>query len=987
MPAADAASWRMLLPPPGAPSGEPLALGVELRQRDAYDPRRWDPRGTAAVTPRALASRQDELSIAVRPLVGGARGGWIKGDATWDEVRRHPERFAAAHAAWMTELHALAMTGRAVGAFAATAEWLSLDDIVSTHLWPHLQRAAEVGVAIVAAHAQQEVRLAAAAVVGVRLDRAADGGLRVSAEVAVDGEQVDASTVRPLGSAGLFSFTLHRDPIPVLLAPAMLPDPLPVLLREGALEVPAADTAEFLRDAHPVLARRTRVTAAPGLALPAAPRPVLQVTADFRPGHVLAVRSEWVYADRAPVAFDAAAGDDRDRRAEAEIAGHVRERWAQASRIAFASHSVFQGTDAAELSAHVLPALETLADVRVVVTGTRPAYRELTGDPSVRVSTVEGPDPDWFDLGVVVTIEGRTIPFGALFSALSRGRRRMLLADGAYFSLTHPSLARLKELLDEAAELDEWESGPRLSRTQVALWEDFVDLADDAAPARAWRELAEGLRDTASVPAVEAPRMLRAELRAYQRAGLSWLAFLWAHRLGGILADDMGLGKTLQSLALLAHALETGESRPFLVLAPTTLVPTWRQEAERFVPDLVVQTAERTAARSGRRPADLARDAHVVVASYAVLRRDAAAFAEVEWAGVLLDEAQFVKNPRTRLHQAVAALRADAVYALTGTPLENSLVDLWALLSLTAPGLFPSARRFREEYVRPIEKALAAANTDLSVAAATRERARVLARLRRRIRPLVLRRTKDRVAAELPPKQEQVIAVELSPAHRARYDAVLQRERQKVLGLLHDLDRHRFIVFRSLTLLRMLSLAPALLDPRDDALGSAKLDVLVERLVELAAEGHRALVFSQFTSFLRLAADRLEAAGLSFAWLDGSTTQREEVVRGFREGAAPVFLISLKAGGFGLTLTEADYVFLLDPWWNPAAENQAVDRTHRIGQEQPVFVYRLLAAGTIEQKVAALQQRKAELFASVLDDGDAFSAALDADDIRGLLEP
>lgn len=354
---------------------------------------------------------------------------------------------------------------------------------------------------------------------------------------------------------------------------------------------------------------------------------------------------------------------------------------------------------------------------------------------------------------------------------------------------------------------------------------------------------------------------------------------------------------------------------------------------------------------------------------------------------VVLDEAQFVKNPATRAHRAVAALRADAVFAVTGTPIENGLDDLWALLALTAPGLFPSARRFREEFVRAIEQVPDDAPTALSEAAAAAHRETSLARLRRRVRPFLLRRTKEVVASDLPPKQEQEIAVALAPAHRELYERVLQRERQKVLGLLDDLDRQRFIVFRSLTLLRMLALAPALVDERDAALGSAKLDVLLDRLVEVAAEGHRALVFSQFTSFLDMAAERLDAAGLAYAHLDGSTARRGEVVEGFRGGAAPVFLISLKAGGFGLTLTEAEYVFVLDPWWNPAAEAQAVDRAHRIGQTRSVFVYRLIAAGTIEEKVLALQRRKAALSRAVMDDGEAFAAALDADDIRGLLGP
>lgn len=250
----------------------------------------------------------------------------------------------------------------------------------------------------------------------------------------------------------------------------------------------------------------------------------------------------------------------------------------------------------------------------------------------------------------------------------------------------------------------------------------------------------------------------------------------------------------------------------------------------------------------------------------------------------------------------------------------------------------------------------------------------------------MLRRTKEHVAPDLPSKQEQILEVELSASHRALYEAVLQRERQKVLGLLPDLDRNRFIVFRSLTLLRMLSLSPALIDANDRRIGSRKLDVLLERVAELQEEGHRALVFSQFTSFLDLAAERLTAAGIPYAHLDGASLRRQEIVDGFRDGTQPVFLISLKAGGFGLTLTEADYVFLLDPWWNPAAEAQAVDRTHRIGQSSQVFVYRMISVGTIEEKVLDLQRRKARLFSAVMDDEALFAQALTADDIRGLFD-
>ncbi len=932
------------------------------------------------MTARALARSQDDLSLSVRPLVPGARGAWIKGEVSWDALRRSPERFRPAAARWFAELYGIAAGMRAGAAFTAVSEWLPLDAVGSAHLWPHLAAAEAAGVAIVAAHPRQTVRMARHAAISAEVGDLADGVLRVAARLEIDGEAIDPRDARPLGSGGVYAFARERDPVPVVLAPVELPAALAALVGTDAVRVPAADRTEFVRDAYPGLAAGTRVVAAPGSTLPAAPGAALRVAVDFAPGHRVSYTLDWQRPGGATAPFAADAGES-----EGALADAARRAWAAASSLPFAASATLRDADAAVFSSAVLPALEALGGVSVRITGTRPAYRELTGDPSVRVTTVAGADPDWFELGVIVTIDGRAIPFGALFTALSRGRRRMMLADGAYFSLGHPALARLAELLEEAAALAEWETGPRIARSQITLWADFEDLAEQAEPAREWRGLVAGLRDAADVTPAPAPPGLRAELRPYQRAGFSWLWTLWQAGLGGILADDMGLGKTLQTLALIAAARAAGERRPFLVVAPTSVRGTWTSEAARFAPDLSVRAVEATARRRDTALARLAADADVVVTSYAVLRLDAAEFAATAWAGVILDEAQVVKNPRTKLHQAVAALPARVTLALTGTPLENSLTDLWALLSLTSPGLFPSARRFREEYVGPIEQAPDAATTELSTDAAARTRARRLDRLRRRIRPFVLRRTKELVAPDLPPRQEQDLRIELAPGHRAYYDTVLQRERQKVLGLLDDLDRNRFIVFRSLTLLRMLSLAPALVDPAAAHLGSAKLDALLEHLVEVIAEGHRALVFSQFTSFLALAAERLEAAGIRYASLDGSTVRRDEVLRRFREGDDPVFLLSLKAGGVGLTLVEADYVFVLDPWWNPAAEAQAVDRTHRIGQTRTVFVYRMLSAGTIEEKVAALQARKAGLFRAVLDEGDPFARSLDAGDIRGLL--
>ncbi|MBD8477437.1 SNF2-related protein [Microbacterium sp. CFBP 8794] len=980
-------SWRDLVPAGETTAFEPLALGVELRQREAYDPARWEARAVVPVTPRSLAQRQDDLQLVARPLVRGARDAWIRADATWDVVRRSSGRFDPAHVRWFAELHALAQALRTTGPFAPSGDTVALDAADSPLLWPLLRSAEVLGIPIVPMHPQQRVRLARTATARVALDAVGGGALRVSADLEIDERRVDAAHARALGAAGLFAYELDRDPVPIVLAAVELPAPLPALLGGGVVEVSSADAAEFLAEMYPRLARRAPLSVGAGVPAPPPPRPTLEVAVTYADDDVAFVLT-WVYPGTHRVAYDATADDpERDLRAEAQIGERFETAWLAASDLPVSARATLRDADAAVFVSCVLPAVDLLDEVRVRTTGTAPSFRELRGDPSLRITAVESVDRDWFDLGIVVTIEGRTIPFATLFSALSRGRTRIKLSDGAWFSLAHPALQRLRDLLDEAAALDEWEAGPRLPRTHLSLWAEFEDLADQSEAAVEWRRLARALRDVADVPRVPTPPGFRAELRPYQREGLSWLALLHRHRLGGILADDMGLGKTLQLLALIAHAKNLGDERPWLVVAPTSVLPTWRDEAARFAPGLRVAVVEATAVRRELTIAEVAADVDIVVAPYGVVRADAEEFAGPHWAGVVLDEAQFVKNPATRIHRAIAALRTDAVFAATGTPIENGLDDLWALLALTAPGLFPSIRQFREDYTRAIEQLPADAPTALSAAAAGAHREKTLDRLRRRVRPFLLRRTKDVVASDLPPKQEQEIAVALGPAHQELYDRVLQRERQKVLGLLDDLDRQRFIVFRSLTLLRMLALAPGLVDEHDAHLGSAKLDVLLDRLAEVAAEGHRALVFSQFTSFLDLAAARLDAAGLAYTHLDGSTARRGEVIEGFRGGDAPVFLISLKAGGFGLTLTEAEYVFVLDPWWNPAAESQAIDRAHRIGQTRSVFVYRLIAAGTVEEKVRALQHRKAALFDAVIDDDDAFAASLDADDIRGLLGP
>ncbi|MET2012669.1 SNF2-related protein [Microbacterium chocolatum] len=982
--------WRDLLDSivPLGETGDELALGVELRRRDPYDPARWEPRGVATVTVETLADDDGDLHVALRPLVRGSRGDWIRGDVSWESVRRRPARFRPAQVRWFTELHALSRAARPASPLPAMGDVVVLDEIVSTHLWPHLLAATDAGVPLVSATAHQDVGLAEGASARVAVDPRRGGGLRLSADVVLPGLGPHSAVLRPIGESGLYAAEARGDLVRLLLAPVALPMPLPRLLLHGSVDVPADDTDAFLAETYPLLARSAPLSLADGVPAPPEDRPTLRVDVVHREDGGIAYDMTWRYP-AAAFAFDqdtATQGVVRDAEGEARIMAFLEALWSAEDGV-FRPSALLEDVDAAAFATTILPELEAHPDISVAVEGVAPAAEALRGDPRIRVTAVPSSDPDWFDLGILVWIDGRPVPFGALFRALSRGRARMKLADGGWFSLRHPALRRLKDLLDEAGELDEWETGPRIPRSRISLWADFEDLADEAEATTEWRALVAALKDGDGAPSTGVPSGIRATLRPYQRDGVSWLAFLHDHRLGGILADDMGLGKTLQLLGLVARDRERGGRLPWLVVAPTSVVTTWRREAARFAPDLRVAVVEGTAARRDDPVADLAEVADIVVVSYGVVRIDAEEFAALRWAGVILDEAQFVKNPATRTHRAVAALRTDSVFAVTGTPMENSLEDLWALLSLAAPGLFPSLRRFREEYVRPLAHTDDDAPTPLAAAAGRTHRAGQRDLLRRRTRPFILRRTKERVAPELPAKQEQEIEVQLSPAHRALYDRVLQRERQKILGLLDDLDRQRFIVFRSLTLLRMLSLAPALIDERDAALGSAKLDLLVERIAEVRAEGHRVLVFSQFTSFLDLAGARLAEAGIAHTRLDGTTRRRDEVVEEFRSGRAPVFLISLKAGGFGLTLTEAEYVFLLDPWWNPAAESQAVDRAHRIGQDRSVFVYRLIAAGTIEEKVRALQRRKAALIHGVLDDGDAFAETLDASDIRSLLEP
>ena len=930
-----------------------------------------------------------KVRLQARLVQTGKSGNWISGGLSWSRLDyiRFREEHPVSHVTLLNELLALY---RASGAQRSLyysygdQKTIDLSACESRNLWPILDQAAEIGLPLVYQGTLGEVPPPGTA--ELCLDVTTSGtSLRVTPVLHDRENDAELTPLRFIGTEGHGVVYVPRGESPDRFRLARLAVPAHPRLQAMELagehlEVPAAGQAAFGGRYYPRLRRMARVISSDGsFTPPPVSPPTLVLRADYAEGHRVDINWEWRYqVGEAELRAPAGDGEEgfRDPVAEARVLTGVRlpAAFPQISPERMTASPVrLRGLETMRFTTEVLPLLSEGDGISVETSGTVPDYREAGDSLQIGVSTAERDDDrDWFDLGITVTVESHPVPFGQMFSALASGQSHLLLPDGAYFSLDKPELAALKHLIEEARALqDQPEDGLRISRFQAGLWEELVGLGVVGQQAASWQRSVEGLLSVSSVEPVPPPAGLTAHLRPYQLEGFSWLAFLWEHRLGGILADDMGLGKTVQTLALIAHARSSGSAdAPFLIVAPTSVLANWSTEAARFTPDLNVVVLGDTAAKRGTSLKSAIAGADAVVTSYTLMRMDFESYGSVSWSGLILDEAQSVKNHQSKAYQCARKLPAEVKIAITGTPMENNLMELWSLLSITAPGLFPSPERFREYYARPIERT---GNAEL------------LGRFRQRIRPLIKRRTKEQVASDLPEKQEQMLEVDLHSHHRKLYQTHLQRERQKVLGLLADVDKNRFTILRSLTLLRQLSLHAGLVDESYADVSSAKIEALLEQISDVVGGGHRALVFSQFTRFLKLVRSALENAGVQCCYLDGSTTRRADVISSFKEGAAPVFLISLKAGGFGLNLTEADYCFLLDPWWNPATEEQAIDRTHRIGQRRHVMVYRLISAGTIEEKVAALAARKAELFASVIDSDGAFSSSLTADDIRSLL--
>ena len=625
---------------------------------------------------------------------------------------------------------------------------------------------------------------------------------------------------------------------------------------------------------------------------------------------------------------------------------------------------------------------------------------DLTPVDAWYVDLDEAPEHSWFDLELGIIVDGERISLLPVLLGLIRRNPALLSAQALAqrddnetlrvqldkrredddqplqvllpFGRLKPILATLSELYLREGPLTE---NLRLGRADAARLAGLETLPLQWYGGQELRNFSHQLRDFRA-HAVIAPSGLKAELRPYQLDGLRWLQTLRALGIGGILGDDMGLGKTLQTLAHLLLEKESGRmNRPSLIVMPTSLIPNWQDEAARFAPDLKVATLHGAARQQ---QFERLNEYDLLLTTYALLPRDIDRLADTPLHALVLDEAQNIKNANSKAAQAAGRLSARQRLCLTGTPLENHLGELWSLFHFLMPGWLGDAKRFNRDYRNPIEK-----NGD-------GER---LQHLIARIKPFLLRRRKEQVAHELPPKSEILHWVELSPAQRDLYETVRLAMDSKVRAEIDSkgLARSQIVILEALLKLRQVCCDLRLVkgEAGKPARGSSsgKLDSLMAMLTEQFDEGRRILLFSQFTSMLALIEDELRSRAIDYVQITGETRDRRTPVKRFQNGEVQLFLISLKAGGTGLNLTAADTVIHYDPWWNPAAENQATDRAHRIGQDKPVFVYKLIARDTVEEKIQQLQRQKAELAAGVLDAGNTAGWQLDPADIDALFAP
>lgn len=600
---------------------------------------------------------------------------------------------------------------------------------------------------------------------------------------------------------------------------------------------------------------------------------------------------------------------------------------------------------------------------------------EIYGEEKLKTARVNRHQPtislnvnsgiDWFDLDAVVKFGGTEASLKEVRAALRKKETYIKLADGTIGEIPEEWIERYKHLFGLG---DLSDDGIRLSNHHLTLIDQLLADADRARLDDEFKQRRKRLLDFEGIQSQELPSGFEGELRPYQKAGYDWLHFLHDYGFGGCLADDMGLGKTIETLAFL-QSLRNGHAQGAdLIVLPKSLLFNWQREAERFTPELRVHFHYGT----GRAVDAKYFDQHdLVLTTYGTMRSDIEALREYKFHYVVLDESQAIKNPLAKTSKAARLLNSDHRLVLTGTPVENSTFELWSQFAFLNPGLLGNLEYFKREFGNPIER-----NAD--------EQASQF--LRKMVFPFILRRTKAQVAPELPPRTERIVYSDMEPAQRKFYKKTKEYYRDMLMGVIEDkgMNQARMQVLEGLLRLRQICNHPKLVD--DDFRGdSSKMELLLDTLKTLHAEGHKALIFSQFVKMLSLVRTSLESHGIAYEYLDGRTRKRQERVDEFQNNPdIPFFLISLKAGGVGLNLTAADYVIHIDPWWNPAVEMQATDRTHRIGQDKPVFVYKLIVRDSVEEKILQLQEKKMALVDQLISTEKSFFKSLTADDVDAL---
>ena len=575
---------------------------------------------------------------------------------------------------------------------------------------------------------------------------------------------------------------------------------------------------------------------------------------------------------------------------------------------------------------------------------------------------------DWFDLKGSLSFGKEKVSFDELIGSINNHERFIKLSDGSRGVIPKKWLDRLSGTIG-LLESDE-KGGAKASRSQIALVEALLDIAEESKVDKKFREMKDKFSRFKAIKSVSLPKKLKGKLRPYQKAGYDWLHFLKDFSFGGCLADEMGLGKTVQVLSLLLHEKERGIKIPSLVVVPRSLMFNWENEVEKFTPYLKTHIHHGSGrAKEGDRIWNEKRD--LIITTYATLRNDADIFQKKTFHYVVLDESQHIKNSLSKTARAIYGMSSKYRLAVTGTPIENNSLELWSQFAFLNPGLLGNIKYFKDTFVKSIER--------------EKDKAKTKA-LRHMIYPFLLMRKKEMVAKDLPEKQISISYCAMNAKQRKIYASCRSRIRKEIEAAVREegLARSRFKILQGLTKLRQICNHPVLLD--ESFIGSSgKFDMLMEMLKEVMAEGHKVLIFSSFVKMLHIFRNEFEKNNILFSYLDGSTRKRKEQVENFQNDPdIRTFLISLKAGGLGLNLTEADYVFIVDPWWNPAAEMQAIDRTHRIGQTKSVFVYKAITKDSVEEKILELQESKLDLVKNVIAVDEGLFKRLDKDAINKL---